>query len=268
VAEGMVRSDRRPLYEQVQAAVIGRIMTGAYRAGQQLPREDQLASSFGVSRTTLRAALGNLETLGYIQRVHGAGTFIAAQHFTVKAELATLETFHPRLAARMGLTSKITDLQIVEVPADAETAAAMALRPGDPVISIARTIEIDGVPVVYLEEFLPAGAVNLAGLQADFRDSVIDYLDGTEDRPRVEWSETDLCAARADHALAGRLAVQPGEALFRLDESLYDAAAQQVVWSRIHIVPEFFKFHVRRQILREETTAGAMGEDGDTPGNR
>jgi DNA-binding GntR family transcriptional regulator len=168
----------------------------------------------------------------------------------------------------MGRTSKITDLQILELPADAETAAAMALRPGDPVISISRTIEIDGVPVVYLEEFLPAGTVNLAGLQAGFRDSVIDYLDGSEGRPRVEWSETDLCAARADRALAGRLAVQPGEALFRLDESMYDAAARHVLWSRIYIVPEYFKFHVRRQILREETTAGAMREDGDTPGKR
>jgi GntR family transcriptional regulator len=254
--DGMIRQDPRPLYEQVQSALIGRIMGGTYASGQQLPPEDELAAGFGVSRTTMRTALGNLETLGYIHRVHGAGTFVAQQHFKVEAQLDTLETFHPQLAARMGRKSRITGLQIREMTADAEVVAAMGLRPGDIVVAVTRVIEIDEVPVVHLEEFLPTGIASAGDLQADFRDSLVGYLDGKEGRPRVEWSESDLGAARADQALAEILHVQPGDILFRLDETLYTAEAKLVLWSRIHISSEYFKFHVRRRILHS-----GMAED-------
>ena len=153
--DSLIRDDRRPLYERAQSVIIARIVEGVYKPGDQLPPEDQLAAGLGVSRTTIRSALGNLETLGYIQRIHGAGTFVAHRRFEVEAQLDALESFHPRLAARVGRSSQITHLTIREIQADAEIAGALGLRAGDPVISISRIVEIDSVPVVYLEDFLP-----------------------------------------------------------------------------------------------------------------
>jgi len=153
--------------------VIARIVQGVYKPGDQLPPEDQLAAGLGVSRTTIRSALGNLETLGHIQRIHGAGTFVTQRRFQVEAQLDALESFHPRLAARVGRSSQITHLTIREMQADAETARALGLRAGDPVISISRVVEIDTVPVVYLEDFLPEAIATVAELQANFRDSVV-----------------------------------------------------------------------------------------------
>ena len=153
--DDLIRDDRRPLYARAQAALIARISEGVYQPGAQLPPEDQLAVEFGVSRTTIRSALANLEALGYIERIHGAGTFVAQRRFQVEAELDALESFHPRLAARLGRSSQMVHVDIREVTATAEIAAATGLQPGEPVIRVARVIEMDGVPVVHLDDFLP-----------------------------------------------------------------------------------------------------------------
>ena len=63
-------------------------------------------------------------------------------------------------------------------------------------ISISRIVEIDTVPVVYLEDFLPESMVTVAELQANFRDSVVDYFDGRDGRPVAVWSDSHLGAQR------------------------------------------------------------------------
>ena len=41
--------------------------------------EREICKEYGVSRTTVRTALKELETLGYIYKRHGKGTFISSQ---------------------------------------------------------------------------------------------------------------------------------------------------------------------------------------------
>ncbi len=249
-----LRGDRRPLYERAQAIVIARIVEGSYQPGTQLPSEDRLATDLGVSRTTIRSALANLEALGYIQRIHGAGTFVARRRLQVEAQLDTLESFHPQLAARLGLSSHITHLDIREVAATTEIATAMGLRVGERVISVTRVVEFDEVPVVYLQDFLPVAVCNCSveALRANFSDSVIDTFDGREGRPLIEWSDSHLGAARTDDTLAALMRVKPGDVLFRLDEIFYAEDTRLVSWSRNYIVPEYFKFHFRRRVAHKE----------------
>ncbi len=51
--------------------------TGAYQYGDKLPSENELAIRFGVSRQTVRQAVGVLESEGLVRRVRGSGTFVA-----------------------------------------------------------------------------------------------------------------------------------------------------------------------------------------------
>jgi GntR family transcriptional regulator len=251
--ERFIREDRRPLYEQAQSVMLARIMEGVYQSGEKLPPEDQLANSLGVSRATIRSTLSHLETLGYIRRVHGAGTFITGNRFKIEAQLDTLESFHPRLAARMGRSSRITQLDIREVPATTEIAAAMGLHPDEPVISITRIVEIDELPIIYLQDFLPTSSCSctVESLQASF-DSVVDYFDGSEGRPLIQWSDSDFETLRADDSLSHLLQVKVGELLFQLDEVFYASDGVLVSWSRNYIVPEYFKFHIRRKVVHGE----------------
>ena len=48
-----------------------------YEPGDLLPSERELSEDYCISRTTVRLALKELETLGFIKRRHGKGTFVA-----------------------------------------------------------------------------------------------------------------------------------------------------------------------------------------------
>ena len=52
------------------------IQAGQYGHGDKLPAERQLAEAFGTSRTTVRAALDQLEAERLVSRRIGSGTFV------------------------------------------------------------------------------------------------------------------------------------------------------------------------------------------------
>ena len=52
------------------------IQAGQYGHGDKLPAERQLAEAFGTSRTTVRAALDQLESERLVSRRIGSGTFV------------------------------------------------------------------------------------------------------------------------------------------------------------------------------------------------
>ena len=54
--------DRRPLYMQAIDAITEMIESGDLKTGSQLPPEEDFAVQLGISRSTLREALGHLET--------------------------------------------------------------------------------------------------------------------------------------------------------------------------------------------------------------
>lgn len=66
--------------EQVEVQLREAILSGAFESGDRLPSELELAESFGVSRTTVREALGTLASEDLITKVPGArgGSFIRA----------------------------------------------------------------------------------------------------------------------------------------------------------------------------------------------
>ncbi len=64
--------------DQIYLKLRGLIDTGAFAAGSKLPSEVNLAKQLAVSRITLRAAMKQLKTDGYINQTRGRGTFISA----------------------------------------------------------------------------------------------------------------------------------------------------------------------------------------------
>jgi GntR family transcriptional regulator len=66
--------DTAPLAERVRAAILEAILGEKFV--QRLPNEDVLAGMYGVSRTTIRAALQSLEIEGVVTRRRAIGTTI------------------------------------------------------------------------------------------------------------------------------------------------------------------------------------------------
>jgi len=67
------------LHSQVAKRIREYLESGAIGAGERLETENGLACKFGVSRPTIRQALSELQQEGYIDRIHGKGTFVSGK---------------------------------------------------------------------------------------------------------------------------------------------------------------------------------------------
>lgn len=64
------------LQEQLRADLSRKIEDGIYKPGDRLPSESELVEAYGVSRVTVRAALGMLVDEGVLVKRRGKGTFV------------------------------------------------------------------------------------------------------------------------------------------------------------------------------------------------
>jgi DNA-binding FadR family transcriptional regulator len=69
----------RQRYEQIADSLAAEIRAGGLAAGERLPGERELAQRLGVSRATVREALGALQLRGLVETRQGAGSFVALQ---------------------------------------------------------------------------------------------------------------------------------------------------------------------------------------------
>ena len=110
------------------------IAAGQYAHGEKLPPERQLAEAFGTSRTTVRAALDQLEADRLVSRRIGSGTFVntprRAEGVDVAEETSPLELIEVRLA----LEPHITRLAVLHATArDIDRLGELIQRmPADP----------------------------------------------------------------------------------------------------------------------------------------
>jgi GntR family transcriptional regulator len=69
-------NSRVPKYYRISREIIARIRSGELRAGMRIPSENELIERYGISNTTARKALHEIEAQGWCTRVKGKGTFV------------------------------------------------------------------------------------------------------------------------------------------------------------------------------------------------
>jgi GntR family transcriptional regulator len=238
------RADK--LYLQVHDHLRGLIHDGAYRPGDQLPPEVDLAAQLGVSRPTLREALLHLEQEGTIVRRHGVGTFVARRTPVFDAGIEVLESLE-RQANRMGLNTEVAELEVEEREPTPEEARSLGVSDGREkgVLSVSRVIAVEGQRVAHLRDVVPLSQFGREELDGDFSGSVLDVL---LRRAAPVRSRTEIMADAADSQTASRLAIPAGSPLLKFVGQLYDSKDRILDYSVSLFVPGYFRFHVMRRV--------------------
>lgn len=89
----------QPLYAQLKDLLQERIETGVYEPGEQIPSEQVLCRELDLSRPTVRQAIAELVSEGYLEIIKGKGTFVAAEPNKIEVKGFSPFTFS-LLAAR------------------------------------------------------------------------------------------------------------------------------------------------------------------------
>lgn len=152
-----------PFYYQLKELLLAFIKHE--KAYTVIPTETQLCDHFTISRSTVRQALGELTSEGYLERHKGKGTMILPKK--IKQEfLDVLESFNDEMQEK-GLTPHTQVLALELVVPPPAVASGLLVSQGEKVVHLKRLRSIDNEPIVLVSTYLPTHVYSLDGLLKD-----------------------------------------------------------------------------------------------------
>jgi GntR family transcriptional regulator len=142
-----------PLYSQLVSIVKRNISAGTLSAGDLLPSEAELCKTFDISRSTVRQAIGALESEGLVVRKQGRGTFVAQPKVRRKTE--NIYSFTAEIRS-MGMepSSKLMDFEVIDPTPDIVKVLELS-APDAKVYRFTRIRRVNGEPLILETSFYP-----------------------------------------------------------------------------------------------------------------
>ena len=151
-------------YQQVKDFILARIGNGHWRPGDRIMSEAELVRELGASRMTVNRAVRELAADGLLNRVAGAGTFVAAERR--QAEFLEVKNIAVQLREQ-GKTHSAEVKKLEKVKAGADLARHFECRQGRSLFHVLLVHAGDGVPM-QLEDRYVNPAVDPNFLTVDF----------------------------------------------------------------------------------------------------
>ncbi len=140
-----------PLYHQVASQIENAIDAGGLPVGAKLDNEVDLAARLGLSRPTVRQAIGALVDKGLVVRKRGAGTQVAFGRVTRSLQLSSL--FDDLSDMDAAPETRVVVNETTEVPS--EIASVLGAGRQDQVLHLERVRYSRGEPIARMENYLP-----------------------------------------------------------------------------------------------------------------
>lgn len=211
---------RSLLYQSVAAALRLELASGEVGPGELLPTESELATAHGVSRVTIRKALGQLKREGLLDSRQGFGWFATA--VPLRQSLRGLTTIEAQIAAA-GMEAERRVLAFAFVTAPPRVAEVLGAAT---VLEFSRLNLADGRPFARVTVYVPEQLAESLSRRA------------VEQRPLHELLTTELGGATQTITAVGAspgdaelLGVLAGSPLLRCERVTTDVAGRPVLVS-------------------------------------
>ncbi|MCU1411850.1 MAG: transcriptional regulator [Rhodoglobus sp.] len=223
-----------PIYQVINRDIADQISSGSLQAGDRLDSELKLAERYGVSRMTVRQALGELESDGLVVRRHGSGTYVSEPR-SLQRRVNHLGSFHEE----MGLDSKAVKTRLitqeVAVPPEA-VAADLRLTAGQTATHLVRLRMLGKQAIAVQESWIPYLLVpGLArdGLTEGSLYKTLQERAGVE----IRWAEQAVTAAPAVGDIAELLRLPEGSPVISIRRVSFSAGNDPIEVAQSHTLP-------------------------------
>jgi GntR family transcriptional regulator len=223
------RAPGTTVHAQIEDWLAGEITVGRLVPGDRLPAEQDLAAWFGVSRMTLRHALGELARRGLVTKAVGrrGGTFVAAAK--LEQDLTTLTSFSEQLR-RGGMVAGARVLSATARPAGPAAAAALGLDERDLLFGVRRLRLADGKPIAVEHSRFPAAL--FPGLLDERLDGSLYELLEVKYGQRPYRARESLEPVTAGAREAEALGAAAGAPLMLVERTAYSRSGQALEFAR------------------------------------
>lgn len=214
-----------PLYYQVATVLRGRVRAFAADADDFLGTDATLAAEFGVSRITIRQAIGALVDEGLVERQRGRGTFVTEGARRAQPQPFELHGFLEDLFLHGG--DGEAWVRRARRTAPSKIAAALQLPARSGVVLFERVRRSADRPFAFIRNWLPeevAAGIDPADLEAD---SLLRLLDRMASH-RPQSGQQTMWATAATNPVAVALEVDTGEPVLAVQRIIQNASGLPV----------------------------------------
>lgn len=231
-------------YRDLARSLRQALREGRYGTNGRLPTEADLASTYGLSRQTVRRAMQDLVSEGLVYRVPGRGTFPAPAEGRYLRQFGSVEDL-------MALSLDTSLELLVPLGRRIDLAAAGRLRLQDDAVwsTTFRRVH-DGTPICVTRVSLPP---DVGRLLSDVREltepdavsshTVLGLLDARL-QDRVRDAEQSVTVAAVPEEAAPALGMQASSPVLRIDR-LYSDSARPVELAVSWFHPDHYSYRVR-----------------------
>lgn len=253
-------NDMVPVYQQIKESIKSWIMDGIYKPSQKIPSESELIKEFGVSRLTVRQAIGLLVQEGYLVSKRGKGSYVTSDPEKLSALFkrfygSTDDLFYhtERLQTR-----KVKVLNIQPSPVIRNK---LRLNPTEKfVLEVTRIRFAQDTPVVITKSYMHTKYGQVLTEQKLLENPLIIGI--LEKEAGITWRHVlqTMEATFADKTLAGQLGIASGSPMLRVERLIMASRHKPIIvaigWFRSDIFKYFDGFKVvnrkgRRKLLYE-----------------
>lgn len=226
---------------RVYLSLRDQISDGRLSDGENLPGEQRLAESFGVSRVTVRRALEALSDAGLIEKRAGSGTTVRAQADAGRAAAMDFNTLMPQLV-EMGQSTTARLLSFSYSQPPDFVAKALDLATGGKVQIATRVRLADGVPFSHLTTYVPA-AIAQSYSEDDLATTPLFKL-LERSGVQIDQAHQSVSATLAGPDVAEALEVAVGSALLSLKRVVRDVDGNGVEYLAGLYRPDMFRLEM------------------------
>ena len=146
------RNDKRPIYYQLVEILRSKI-ENEMTPNDKMLSERGICEQYGVSRTTVRLAMAELEHMGYIYKRHGKGTFVAALNKNSQNLMDSYSFTDHMKEQGKNPSTKVLSFETLE--STNYFAENLGISPGEKMIKITRLRLADELPMMLERTYLP-----------------------------------------------------------------------------------------------------------------
>ena len=212
-----------PLYFQLKSLIMENINNGDLKPGDLLPTETEFTTAFGISRSTVRQALSELSSEGWVDRKTSKGTFVT----TPQKDENFIRSFEPfyRQITKRNQTPRTELISINVIPASEELQMKLGINEDDKVISIFRRRFADDEPMLTIQNFMPYSLCAFV-LGTDFSSGSLYELLMTNEETKINKTKTVVSADCASSSDAKLLNVSLASPILCIHNTAYNANGQ------------------------------------------
>lgn len=240
------------LHTQVAESLLSRI--AELSVGSQLPTENMLMVEYGVSRTTIRAAISALVDQGVLVRRQGKGTFVRSAGPGIKHSLDHLSPFFTILsAAGQAPETRIVDFGWVTGPAVPRQLGT----PDSQVLTYRRLYLADGEPHAMLHVAV-AERYGRTLSRADVEDTPIFHVLERKHDLILRRASYTIRSTTADADLAHQLRLDVGTPLLVMCRFTQSPAGEPVEFTTHYLRSDMYELTVNLDEPSPSTPASSL----------